>query len=224
MRWLGNPKFMSSLGRNLAKMEKQAREMNAPVFVLEDDSRDEPFKILVYTMLSARTKDETTTAAARRLFQRADSAERIAGMDTKEIEALIRPVGFYRSKAKHLKELCRIVNEKFGGAVPGDLHGLLSLPGVGIKTAHIVLARAFRKDMIGVDTHVHRISNRLGLVNTKTPHETSVLLNEKIPKKYRREFNKIFVAFGQTVCRPINPKCAGCKILKCCARRGLPPL
>ena len=212
---------MSDLGRNLKGMERQARLGNAAVYVLEHHSKETPFKILVYTMLSARTKDETTTAAAGRLFTVADSAKRIAAMDEKKIEGLIRPVGFYKTKARHLKELCGKVEKEFGGKVPQNARELMSLPGVGIKTAHIVLARAFGQDVIGVDTHVHRISNRLGLVKTKKPEETSKLLNDKIPKKYRKGFNRVLVAFGQTVCRPVGPRCESCYLLKCCEREGL---
>lgn len=223
MKWLGNEKFMRSLGRNLRSMEREARKRNAPVFALEDGSKKTPFRILVYTMLSARTKDEITASAAKRVFKIATSAKKIAKMDEKRIAKLIKPVGFYKTKAKYLKKLCEKISEKYKGKVPQSVRELTSLPGVGTKTAHIVLARAFGHNVIGVDTHVHRISNRLGLVKTKMPEETSELLNKNIPAIYRRNFNRAFVAFGQTVCKPVSPVCTQCKLLKCCKRAGLPP-
>ncbi len=215
---LGNKKFLRGLGRYLKIMEREGKKMNAPVYAFEDDSRETPFEILIYTMLSARTKDETTVGAARRLFARFKGAKEIADADVKEIEQLIKPVGFYRIKAKHLKRLCAMLIQKYNNNVPHTLHGLTSLPGVGIKTAHIVLARAFGHNVIGVDTHVHRISNRLGLVRTKTPEQTSRILNLEIPKKYKNGLNRIFVGYGQAVCKPTAPKCNVCPIRNVCPR------
>ncbi|MEM4332447.1 MAG: endonuclease III [Candidatus Micrarchaeia archaeon] len=224
MVWQGNEKFMSHLGYCLRIMEKQGRALGAPVYALEDNSKESPFKILVYTMLSARTRDDATTTAARNLFEFASTPSDIAAMPVGRIASLIKPVGFYKVKARNLKNLCTKLLEKFNGGVPDTFEGLVLLPGVGVKTANVVLARAFNHDVIGVDTHVHRISNRLGLVKTKTPEETGKLLNTEIPKKYRNRFNKVFVGFGQTVCKPIAPKCAQCKILKFCRRVGVSSL
>lgn len=218
---LGNKKFIAGLSKYLPRMEKIAKKRGAAVMQFEDNSKETPFKILVYTMLSARTRDEATIAAAKRLFSRFKTAKQIAAADEMELQALIRPVGFYRDKARRLKQMCALLLEKFGGRVPKTLESITSLPGVGIKTGNIVLARAFGHNVIGVDTHVHRISNRLGLVKTKTPGQTSTLLNNGIPTKYKKQLNKIFVGFGQTVCKPIGPKCSICPLFHVCPRIGI---
>jgi endonuclease-3 len=172
-------------------------------------------------MLSSRTRDTNTTAAAERLFNVARTPQDICKLSVGKIMDLIKPVGFYRIKAKRLKEMCRIISEKYNGKVPTDIKKLMMLPGVGLKTANIVMARAFNEDIIGVDTHVHRISNRLGIVSTKTPEETSKLLNRMIPKKYRRSFNRIMVGFGQVMCLPIKPKCNICPLNTVCYKTGI---
>ncbi|MEM0438115.1 MAG: endonuclease III [Candidatus Micrarchaeia archaeon] len=218
---LGNKKFMAGLPKCLSRMEKMAKKMDAPVMRLEGHSKETPFKILVYTMLSARTRDEATIEAAKRLFSRFKTVKQIAEADEEELQELIRPVGFYKEKARRLKQMCVLLLGRFGGKVPKTLDGLTSLPGVGIKTGNIVLARAFGHNVIGVDTHVHRISNRLGLVKTKTPEQTSALLNKGIPEKYRRRLNRIFVGFGQTICRPVGPRCGICPIYEICPRIGV---
>jgi len=191
-------------------MEEEAKKRGAPVFVLERD-RD-PFKILVSAILSTRTRDEKTAKAVERLFSRVKGIEDLRKMEEEEIAELIRDVGFYRNKAKILKKLAESVRE-----VPRTLDELLKLPGVGRKVANIVLSEAFGVDTIAVDTHVHRIANRLGIVRTKNPEETERELRKIVPKKYWRRINRAFVGYGQTVCKPIKPRCDECKLRDTCA-------
>lgn len=171
-----------------------------------------PFQILISTILSLRTKDEITYPTAYKLFQIAGKPEDFLRLSLEEIEKLIYPVGFYRNKAKVIKEISRIIIENYNGCVPDNINELLKLPGVGRKTANLVLSVAFGKDVICVDTHVHRISNRIGLVKTKTPEETEFALMEVFPKKYWKEINHLMVGFGQTICKPQKPSCNVCEI------------
>lgn len=194
-------------------MENEAKKRNAAVFWKEE--RD-PFKILVSTILSTRTRDEATIEASERLFRVVKTPEDLAKMKVEEIEELIRGVGFYREKAKKLKKLGEVLVKEFNSKVPDKLEDLLSLPGVGRKVANVVLAEAFGKEAIAVDTHVHRISNRLGLVETKSPEETEEELKKIVPKEYWRRVNKAMVGFGQTVCKPIKPKCNECRLVEIC--------
>ncbi len=184
------------------------------------NSRD-PFRQLIATVLSQRTRDEVTDRASGKLFSKYGTATALAGADVSDIEELIREVGFYRIKAPRVKEIARIISNDFKGKVPDDVDTLLSLPGVGRKTANCVLVYGFGKDAIAVDTHVHRISNRLGLVSTKTPEETELKLREVLPKRYWRYINELLVRFGQDICRPVGPKCGVCMIGEMCpSRRG----
>ncbi|ADC66350.1 DNA-(apurinic or apyrimidinic site) lyase [Ferroglobus placidus DSM 10642] len=194
-------------------MENEAKKRNAAVFW---KSERDPFKILVSAILSTRTRDEATIEASERLFRVVKTPEDLARMKVEEIEKLIRGVGFYREKAKKLKKLGEILVKEFNSRVPDKLEDLLKLPGVGRKVANVVLAEAFGKEAIAVDTHVHRISNRLGLVETKTPEETEEELKKIVPKKYWRRVNKAMVGFGQTICKPIKPKCNECKLVEIC--------
>jgi len=195
-------------------MESEARKRGAPVFRKEEK---DPFKILVSAILSTRTRDEVTMEVSERLFERIKSPEDLAKLDVKEIEELIRGVGFYREKAKKLKKIGEILVKDFNSRVPSDLESLLRLPGVGRKVANIVLAEAFGKDAIAVDTHVHRISNRLGMVKTKNPDETEKELMKIVPKKFWKRINKAMVGFGQTVCKPNKPKCGECPLANICS-------
>ncbi|AEA33748.1 endonuclease III domain-containing protein [Hippea maritima] len=181
----------------------------------------DPYKVLISTILSLRTKDETTLRASIRLFDIADNIYKLNELNEDEIERLIYPVGFYKTKAKNLKKIARIIIENYGGKIPDDLDELLKLPNVGRKTANLVLAKGFGKPAICVDIHVHRISNRLGLVDTKTPEETEFALSKILPKKYWIEFNDLLVPFGQNICRPISPFCSKCIISKYCKRKGV---
>lgn len=204
------------IGWILKQMHREARKRSAPVFRAEHSTKATPFKILVFTMLSARTKDDTTAMVVERLFREAETPGQVLKLGRKKLEKLLYGVGFHRVKAKNLIGTCRIIKTK--GRVPDTLEEMLGLPGVGRKTANIVLARAFGKNTLGVDVHVHRISNRLGLVKTKKPEETEKALVKKIPGKYLRTLNRDFVAFGQTVCLPRNPQCPVCPLKKICRR------
>ncbi len=183
---------------------------------LQEEEDGDPFKILIGTIISARTKDENSKLAVKNLFSRFKSAEEIANADLEEIAELIRVAGFYRVKAKRISEVAKIINERYNGRVPSTLEELLSLPGVGRKTANCVLVYAFNKDAIPVDTHVHRIANRLGLVNTRDPEETEAILMRIVDKKYWKSINDTFVVFGQNVCKPIKPSCNLCLLKDIC--------
>lgn len=179
----------------------------------------EPFFALISTVMSHRTRDDVTYPAAEKLFERFSTPEEMVEADVEEIEALIRDVGFYRVKAGRIKEISRILLEEYNGRVPDEMETLLKLPGVGRKTANCVLANAFLKeDALAVDTHVHRISNRLGLVATKNPEETEIELKKALPQKYWRHVNILLVKFGQNVCRPVSPRCGICVLNDICPK------
>lgn len=180
-----------------------------------------PFEVLVSTLLSLRTKDEVTAEAARRLFARARTPQEILELGEDEISRLIYPVGFYPTKAKRLMEISRIILDEHGGSVPDELDELLKLPGVGRKTANLVLVEGFKKEAICVDTHVHRISNRLGYVRTRNAEETEFALQSKLPRKYWIRYNELLVAFGQVLCRPLSPFCSKCPVSFLCPQIGV---
>ena len=175
-----------------------------------------PFHILIATIISQRTKDEVTYEVANRLFAKYPRPKDLKEASEDEIARLIYPAGFYRQKAKKIKEVARIIDEEYGGKVPDTLEELLKLPGVGRKTANIVLSRGYGKKAIAVDTHVHRIANRLGWVHTKTPEETERALMEILPEKYWIGINTLLVMFGRTICRPIAPRCDECPVKNYC--------
>jgi endonuclease III len=181
----------------------------------------DPYKVLISTVLSLRTKDSTTTGATIRLFSIADSPEKMIGISIDELEKAIFPVGFYHTKARAIIETSRIILDKYCGKVPDTLDELLNLPGVGMKTANLVLILGFDKMGICVDTHVHRITNRWGYVNTETPDETEMALRKKLPKKYWKEINNLLVPYGQNLCMPVSPFCSKCKITGYCERAGV---
>ncbi len=190
------------------------------VDIIEVQTKD-PFKVLVTTILSARTKDETTSQAAKRLFSRVETIQDLEAIDVKTLEKLIFPVGFYHNKARMLKQLPQSLKDLFNGKIPHTVEELILLPGVGRKTANLVVAIAFGLPAICVDIHVHRISNRLGYVETKTPFETEMRLREILPVDLWRMFNSYFVSFGQHTCLPINPHCDRCPIFSYCKRIGV---
>ena len=175
-----------------------------------------PFSILIGTILSARTKDETTTKTVKALFLKYKNPKDLANAKVKDVEKIIRSIGFFHVKSKRIVEVAKIIHKKYKDKVPEDLDTLVQLPGVGRKTANCVLVYAFEKPAIPVDIHVHRISNRLGLVNTKNPEETEQELMSKIDKKYWIDINDTFVMYGQNICKPISPMCDVCKIKKSC--------
>lgn len=175
-----------------------------------------PFKILIGTILSARTRDENTSKIVKKLFQRYKNPEDLALADISEIKHIIHGIGFYNNKAENIKKTAIIINQIFKGKVPDNIEDLIKLPGVGRKTANCVLVYAYNKPAIPVDIHVHRISNRLGLVDSKNPEETEQQLMNIVDKKYWNEVNNIFVMYGQNVCTPIKPKCDICFLNKSC--------
>ena len=175
-----------------------------------------PFSILIGTILSARTKDENTAKVVKKLFSKYKSPQELAKAKVKNVEKIIKSIGFYHVKSKRIIDVASIISSEYKGKVPNDFEELLKLPGVGRKTANCVLVYAFDNPAIPVDTHVHRISNRLGLVQTKTPEETEFALMKKIPKKHWLEINDTFVMYGQNICKPISPMCDVCKIKNIC--------
>ena len=178
--------------------------------------RGDPFQVLISTVLSQRTRDENTERASTTLFRRYRTPKQLSQAPLSRIEPLIKPSGFYRTKALRIREISRILVEKYKGKVPQDLESLLSLPGVGRKTANCVLVYAYRLPAIPVDTHVHRISNRVGLVKTKTPEQTETALVKVIPERYWTDLNDLLVKFGQRICQPRMPLCYKCPIVSLC--------
>jgi len=205
----------------IARLRAVAPSWNAPVVTLMAAQSSDPFQVLIGCLLSLRTKDETTGPAAQRLFRLARTPQAMLTLRARDIERAIYPVGFYRTKARTILDICRVLVERHAAAVPSDLDELLTLKGVGRKTANLVLTQGFHKPGICVDTHVHRISNRWGYVRTKDPHATEMALRRKLPPQYWLEYNDLLVAFGQTVCQPISPWCSRCPIMSACPRRGV---
>ncbi len=197
-------------------IEKAFQNYDVPIITLMATREESPFKILISTILSARTKDEVTSEASKRLYQEVHTPKELANMDIKKIEKLIYPVGFYKTKAKNIKKTAQFLIEDYQGKVPSTMEELLELPGVGRKTANLVLGEAFKKDAICVDTHVHRISNRLGILKTKTPHETEMDLIKFLPREYWITYNTFLVGHGQSTCNPISPFCSRCSVKKYC--------
>ena len=175
-----------------------------------------PFSILIGTILSARTRDENTARVVRELFKTYPTAADLAGARVRDVEKIIKSIGFYHVKSRRIIEVARVITTRYGGRVPQNLDSLVELPGVGRKTANCVLVYAFEKPAIPVDIHVHRISNRLGLVQTRTPEETERDLMKKIPKKFWLDINDTFVMYGQNICKPVSPMCDVCRIKKSC--------
>jgi len=180
-----------------------------------------PFLVLIGTLLSLRTKDETTDKAMDRLIKKAQTPRDILDLPTEELEKIIYPVGFYHNKAKILKNVSRIILEQYGGKVPDSLDELLTIKGIGRKTANLVVTEAYGKPGICVDTHVHRISNRLGIVSTKNPHNTEEELRKVLPQKYWIIYNTLLVAFGRRTCQPVSPRCSHCPVSHVCKQIGV---
>ena len=212
---------LSHLPKMLSILRREVKQWKQPIVGTFAEGENALFKILISTLLSLRTQDATTEAASHRLFKAAQTPQDLLKLSQKEIEKLIYPVGFYHTKAKTLPGVCRILIEKHGGRVPETMEELLALPGVGRKTANLVITVGHKKPGICVDTHVHRISNRWGLVKTKTPNETEMVLRKKLPKRYWMEYNDLLVCFGQNLCHPVSPYCSRCKISQYCPRIGV---
>ena len=207
---------MRGIARAIAGLELPAVEK------ISEEQAEDPFKILIATLLSARTQDATTHAASTRLFKRARTPRAMSALTVRELERLIYPVSFYRNKARHVKACCSMLITRFDGRVPSTLDELVTLPGVGRKTANLVMILAFRsRQNICVDTHVHRISNRLGWVRTTTPEETEEALYQATDQRWWPLINLYLVTWGQNVCRPLGPRCGQCAISDACPRIGV---
>ncbi len=206
------------IDRFVETLAEAYKQWQAPIITFIANRGATPYEILVSTILSLRTKDEVTSRAAARLFDQARTPRQMLALGEKAIARLIYPVGFYPTKAERLVQISRILLDQYGGGVPDDMDALLQLPGVGRKTANLVLVEGFKKDAICVDTHVHRISNRIGYVATRTPEQTELALRDKLPRKHWIRYNELLVAFGQVVCRPVSPFCSRCPVSGMCLR------
>ncbi|MBM4143072.1 MAG: endonuclease III [Lentisphaerae bacterium] len=202
-------------------LRREFERRRAPIIDLIAAQTRDPFKVLVSTILSSRTQDATTAAASRRLYAVVKGPADLKRLTGKRLARLIYPVGFYRTKAKHLKQLPDVLDREFGGRVPDGIDDLCRLPGVGRKTANLVRAVGFGKPAVCVDVHVHRISNRLGLVKTKTPFETEMALRRALPRRYWITWNSLLVSHGQSTCLPRRPRCDACPVFSRCARVGV---
>jgi endonuclease-3 len=202
-------------------LRREVPKWETPIVTLMAETYGSPFRVLISCILSLRTQDSTTAQASHRLFALADTPEKMVKLSAKTIEKAIFPVGFYRTKAKAIREICKILLRDYSGKVPDEIDELLKFKGVGRKTANLVVTLGYGKPGICVDTHVHRISNRWGYIKTKNPQETEFALRAKLPKQYWIEYNDLLVTFGQHLCRPISPLCSQCPVRKYCARVGV---
>jgi len=199
----------------------QVKSLRIPWLDQMSAERGDPFKVLISCILSLRTQDKTTGEASRRLFRLAQTPGKMFGLSAERIQKAIYPVGFYRVKAQRIRDLSREIKEKYKGKVPGTIEELLSLKGVGRKTANLVVTVGYDQPGICVDTHVHRITNRWGLIQTRNPVQTEFALREILPLRYWKKLNGYLVAFGQGICKPISPLCTQCQIRTFCARVGV---
>jgi endonuclease-3 len=209
------------IDRFVAAIEANYRQWEPPIITFIANRGATPYEVLVSTLLSLRTKDEVTGAAAARLLEVARTPQAMLELTPREIEQLIYPVGFYPTKARRLLSISRILLERYDGKVPDTLEELTALPGVGRKTANLVLVEGFKVPAICVDTHVHRISNRIGYVKTKNPDQTELALRKKLPRRHWVRYNELLVAFGQVLCRPISPFCSRCPVTGMCPKIGV---
>lgn len=202
-------------------LRREVPKWETPIVTLMAETYESPFRVLISCILSLRTQDSTTAQASHRLFALADTPQKMVKLSIKTIQKAIFPVGFYRTKAKVIREICRVLLRDYAGKVPDDIDELLKLKGVGRKTANLVVTLGYKKPGICVDTHVHRISNRWGYVKTTSPEKTEFALRDKLPKQYWIEYNDLLVSFGQHLCRPISPVCSRCLVRKYCDRVGV---
>ena len=211
---------MKPMGIIIKKMEKVLQDKKPNRFTalkqLQAEESGDPFKILIGTILSSRTRDENTTKVVKILFKRFRNAKELAEGNIEEVKQIIHSIGFYNVKAKRVVEVSQLIVKKFNGKVPNRIEELLELPGVGRKTANCVLVYGFNKPAIPVDIHVHRISNRIGLVNTKTPEKTEIELSNIVDRKYWIKLNNTFVMYGQNICLPVTPNCKLCELKEMC--------
>ncbi|MGZ8485302.1 MAG: endonuclease III domain-containing protein [Candidatus Binatia bacterium] len=202
-------------------LRREVPKWETPVVTLMAETYQSPFRVLISCILSLRTQDATTAKASHRLFAVADSPQAMVELTAKKIEKLIYPVGFYKTKARQIREMCQTIIDRHDGKVPDEINELLEFKGVGRKTANLVVTLGYHKPGICVDTHVHRISNRWGYIKTATPEKTEFALRAKLPKQYWIEYNNLLVNFGQHLCRPISPMCSNCPVKKYCPQLGV---
>ena len=202
-------------------LRRGSRSWKVPIVTEVGRRTTDPFQVLISCLLSLRTQDKTTSGASARLFSRARTPQQMLALSLGTIRRAIYPVGFYRTKAIRIHQICRHLIGRFQGRVPARLEDLLTLPGVGRKSANLVRTVGFRRPGICVDTHVHRISNRLGYVRSRNPFETEMALRAKLPRRYWIEYNDLLVGFGQTICRPLSPWCSRCPVARYCERIGV---
>ena len=202
-------------------LTEAVKKWRTPAVTIVSQREGDPFKVLVSCILSLRTQDKTTAAASERLFALAGTPSNLSALPTETIEQAIYPVGFYRVKAAQIKDICRLLQEKYAGRVPDEIDELLTFKGVGRKTANLVVTLGYGKPGICVDTHVHRICNRWGYVQTKTPEQTEFALRGKLPRDYWLVINDLLVTFGQNQCLPVSPLCSSCQLSKMCDRVGV---
>ena len=220
--WMAKGRKKIDIDRFVTSVAVHYKDWNPPIITFIANRGATPFEVLVSTILSLRTKDEVTSQAAQRLFQEATTPEQILALGEQRLSKLIYPVGFYPTKAQRLLAISRIILDEHGGQVPHTIEALLKLPGVGRKTANLVMVEGFKEPAICVDTHVHRISNRIGYVQTKTPDQTEMALRAKLPRKHWIRYNELLVAFGQVICRPVSPFCSRCPVAEMCPQVGVP--
>ena len=199
-------------------LNSESKKWDVPVVTLVGMQKNNPFLVLITTIVSLRTKDEVTIKVAERLYEKLSKPEDVLNLTILDIEKLIYPCGFYRNKAKQIYFICHSLINDYNSIVPNDIDELLKFSGVGRKTANLVLAEGYNLPAMCVDVHVDRISNRLGYLRTRNPTETEMRLRKKLPKKYWNSYNQVLVAFGQSICRPVSPKCTLCPVLKYCKR------
>jgi endonuclease-3 len=205
----------------IAILRREVPQWNVPVVTLMAQEKRHPYRVLMSTLLSLRTQDQTTAQAAQRLFALADTPQTMVTLDRQTIERAIYPVGFYRNKAAQILDISQRLLDEFGGGVPDDIDTLTTFHGVGRKTANLVLAEGYGIPAICVDTHVHRISNRWGYLKTKDPLATEMVLRKKLPHDYWIEYNPMLVALGQHRCKPTSPMCSACPVAQLCKRIGV---
>jgi endonuclease-3 len=211
----------SDIGKAMSLLREEAARWQTPAVTIVSQREGNPFKVLISCILSLRTKDQTTGPASERLFALADTPAGMLTLSQEAVERAIYPVGFYRNKAGQILDICRILLERHEGRVPDDIDQLLTLKGVGRKTANLVVTLGFGKPGICVDTHVHRICNRWGYVSTRNPEETERALRVKLPAEHWLEINDLLVAYGQNLCRPLSPHCSVCRLAGFCDRIGV---
>ena len=212
---------IANFGKTIAKIRRAIRPFRATAVTTVAEKHRDPFRVLISCLISLRTKDEVTGAASRRLFAKASTPAKMLRLRERDIAKLIFPAGFYRTKAQRIREISQTLVNGYKGRVPDTLEELLKLNGVGRKTANLVLTVAYGKPGICVDTHVHRLSNRLGWVKTKTPEQTEMTLRKILPKRYWIPLNDWLVTFGQNICQPVSPWCSKCPLQKDCPRIGV---